>query len=149
MCAVTSAGSAPASGRSAASTTVTSQPACRAAVANSAPIQPAPTTTTCCRASSTGRSAAASSSVRSRWTPGQARGPRQRDRIRAGGQHEAVVRQRPGVRDQLAVGGAQRLRAHAQAQVDAEGREVHVEAHVDGCAVGPPSSTAFDSGGRS
>ena len=37
-------------------TTVTEQPASRAAVANSAPIQPAPTTTMSCFRASTGRS---------------------------------------------------------------------------------------------
>ncbi|TXS61955.1 FAD-dependent oxidoreductase, partial [Streptomyces sp. me109] len=46
-----------------------------AAVANSAPIQPAPTTTmSCCRAS-TGRSRSASSRVRRRWTPGMSSAP--------------------------------------------------------------------------
>ncbi len=73
----TSVGSAPGTGAGPASTTVTSQPACRAAVATSAPIQPAPTSTRRSPGRSRARSASASSRVCSRWArsaPGRTRG---------------------------------------------------------------------------
>ncbi len=143
--AATSAGSAPARGRSAASTTVTAQPASRAAVANSAPIQPAPTTTmSCCRAS-TGRSRSASSRVRSRCTPGTPSAPGSR----IGSAPVARTRRSYGTGPSEVSRTCARGRTPRASQPS---RSVIPRASKSTSKAEPsavPSRTALDSGGRS